>query len=135
MIQKNMKKIKIIVGFFFLVGLFFVFFLSFRVGKDEFIGPKTYELHAMFSNISGVPINGRVEISGVKVGSVKSITLNDNFKALVTIEVPLDLTLEDDTIALVKTSGLIGDRFIELMPGASGVVLNPGISSLIRNLH
>ena len=111
-----MKKIKIIVGFFFFSWFVFCLFIFQVIGKDEFIGPKTYELHTMFSNISGVPINGRVEISGVKVGSVKSITLNDNFKALVTIEVPLDLTLEDDTIALVKTSGLIGDRFIELMP-------------------
>ena len=36
------------------------------------------------------------------------------------------VTLEDDTMAVVKTSGLIGDRFIELIPGGSGILLESG---------
>ena len=41
----------------------------------------------------------------------------DNFQAIVTLKLPEHLKLDDDTIAAVKTSGLIGDRFIELFPG------------------
>ena len=121
-----MKKIEIIVGLFVLSGLIGIFFLAFRIGKSEFIGQKTYKLTAVFNNLSGVSENGRVEIAGVRVGSVESIELNEDFQAMVTLKLPEYLKLDDDTIAAVKTSGLIGDRFIELLPGGSGIELEPG---------
>ena len=121
-----MKKIEIIVGLFVLSGLIGIFFLAFRIGKSEFIGQKTYELTAVFNNLSGVSENARVEIAGVRVGSVETIELNEDFQAMVTLKLPEHLKLDDDTIAAVKTSGLIGDRFIELLPGGSGIQLEPG---------
>ena len=121
-----MKKIEIIVGLFVLTGLIGIFFLAFRIGKSEFIGQKTYELTAVFNNLSGVSENARVEIAGVRVGSVEKIELNEDFQAMVTLKLPEHLKLDDDTIAAVKTSGLIGDRFIELLPGGSGIQLEPG---------
>ena len=121
-----MKKIEIIVGLFVLSGLIGIFFLAFRIGKSEFIGQKTYELTAIFNNLSGVSENARVEIAGVRVGSVETIELNEDFQAMVTLKLPEHLKLDDDTIAAVKTSGLIGDRFIELLPGGSGIQLEPG---------
>ena len=121
-----MKKIEIIVGLFVLSGLIGIFFLAFRIGKSEFIGQKTYELTAVFNNLSGVSENARVEIAGVRVGSVENIELNADFQAMVTLKLPEHLKLDDDTIAAVKTSGLIGDRFIELLPGGSGIQLEPG---------
>ena len=121
-----MKKIEIIVGIFVLSGLIGVFFMAFRIGKSEFIGQKTYELNAVFSNLSGVSENGRVEIAGVRIGSVKNIKMNENYQAVATLILPEHLKLDDDTIAAVKTSGLIGDRFIELLPGGSGIQLEPG---------
>ena len=121
-----MKKIEIIVGLFVLSGLIGIFFLAFRIGKSEFIGQKTYELTAVFNNLSGVSENARVEIAGVRVGSVENIELNVDFQAIVTLKLPEHLKLDDDTIAAVKTSGLIGDRFIELLPGGSGIQLEPG---------
>ena len=121
-----MKKIEIIVGLFILLGLIGIFFLAFRIGKSEFIGKKTYELNAVFNNLSGVSENARVEIAGVRVGSVENIELNTDFQAVVTLKLPEYLILYDDTIAAIKTSGLIGDRFIELLPGGSGIQLEPG---------
>ena len=100
--------------------------MAFRVGKSQFIGHKTYEVIAIFNNLSGVSENARIEIAGVRVGSVDEIKLNEDFQALVTLKLPYNLELDDDTIAAVKTSGLIGDRFIELLPGASGIRLEPG---------
>ena len=100
--------------------------MAFRIGKSEFIGKKTYELNAVFNNLSGVSENARVEIAGVRVGSVETIELNEDFQAMVTLKLPEHLKLDDDTIAAVKTSGLIGDRFIELLPGGSEIQLEPG---------
>jgi phospholipid/cholesterol/gamma-HCH transport system substrate-binding protein len=68
----------------------------------------------------------RIEIAGVRVGTVKDIVLDERFFAIVTLELPNAIQLDDDTIASVKTAGLIGDRFIELDPGGSGFQLEPG---------
>ena len=77
--------------------------------------------------LAGVSPGSRVEIAGVRVGTVKQIDLNGgDFYARVTLEINGDLELDDDTIASVKTSGLIGDRYINLMPGGSGFALAPG---------
>mgnify|MGYP001202791584 FL=1 len=121
-----MKKLEITVGLFILSGLIGIFFLAFKVGQNQPVGQKTYELSALFSNLSGVSKNARVEIAGVRVGVVKSVELNNQFKAVATLQVPETLELDEDTIAAVKTSGLIGDRYIELIPGGSGILLEPG---------
>jgi phospholipid/cholesterol/gamma-HCH transport system substrate-binding protein len=121
-----MKKLEITVGLFIVSGLIAIFFLAFKVGQNQLVGQKTYELSALFSNLSGVSKNARVEIAGVRVGSVKSVELNDQFKAVATIQLPVSVELDEDTIAAVKTSGLIGDRYIELIPGGSGIALEAG---------
>jgi len=122
----NRKWIEFAVGCFVLAGIVAVLYLAIQVGGARFFGGDSYTLQARFSSVSGVNEGSRVEIAGVGVGSVKSIELNDNFFAIATLQVREDLTLDDDTIASVKTSGLIGDRFIELAPGGSGIPLEPG---------
>lgn len=121
-----MKNSKSIVGLFVLIGIISIYFLAFRVGQDQLIGEKTYQLSAIFNNLSGVSKNGRVEVAGVRVGSVRSIELSDQFKAVAILDIYEGVALEDDTMAVVKTSGLIGDRFIELIPGGSGILLESG---------
>jgi phospholipid/cholesterol/gamma-HCH transport system substrate-binding protein len=122
----NNRTIEFLVGCFVLVGLLAVLYLAIQVGSARFFGSDSYELEARFSSVSGVNPGSRIEIAGVPVGSVKGITLSENYYAIATLELPNDIQLDDDTIASVKTSGLIGDRFIELSPGGSGFPLEPG---------
>ena len=122
----NNRTIEFLVGCFVLVGLAAVLYLAIQVGSARFFGSDSYELEARFSSASGVNSGSRVDIAGVRVGTVKSITLSDNFYAMVTLELPKRIKLDDDTIASVKTSGLIGDRYIQLSPGGSGFSLEPG---------
>ena len=122
----NNRKIDFFVGCFVLAGILAVLYLAIQIGGARLMGGDTYELRARFGNVSGVNPGSRVEISGVKVGSVRSVELNENFFAIVTFNLPNRIELNDDTIASIKTSGLIGDRFIELDPGGSGIPLEPG---------
>jgi len=122
----NNRKLEFLVGCFVLAGLAAILYLAIQVGSARFFGSDSYTLQARFSSASGVNPGSRVEIAGVRVGTVTDIVLNDNFFAIVTIELPNSLQLDDDTIASVKTSGLIGDRFINLSPGGSGFPLEPG---------
>ena len=122
----NNRTIEFFVGCFVLAGLVAVFYLALQVGSARFFSKDSYELQARFSSISGVNNGSRIEIAGVPVGTVKKITLSDNYYAIATLELPNRIQLDDDTIASVKTSGLIGDRFIELSPGGSGFPLEVG---------
>ena len=122
----NNRKIEWIAGVFVCIGLAAVLYLSLTVGGASILKRDTYLLHAQFSSSAGVTTGSRVEIAGVRIGTVKRIELNDDFYSRVTIEIPSHIELEDGTIASIKTSGLIGDRFINLLPGGSGILLEPG---------
>lgn len=122
----NNRKIEFMVGCFVLVGVVAVLYLAIQVGSARIFGSDSYELQARFSSTSGVNSGSRVEIAGVQVGRVKDIQLNQQFFSIVTLELPLSLKLDDDTIASVKTAGLIGDRYINLSPGGSGFPLAAG---------
>tara|TARA_A100001015_G_scaffold142414_1_gene158007 strand:- start:571 stop:1029 length:459 start_codon:yes stop_codon:yes gene_type:complete len=116
---------EILAGSFVCIGLTAVLYLTMQIGGARLLGSDAYELHAQFSSAAGVNPGSRVEIAGVRVGTVKKIDLNDDFYARVTLEINGGIELDDDTIASVKTSGLIGDRYINLMPGGSGLPLAP----------
>ena len=122
----NNRKIEFLVGCFVLIGFGAVLYLAIQVGSARFFGSDSYELEARFRSTSGVNAGSRVEIAGVRVGTVRSIILDDNFYSIVTLELPNDLTLDDDTIISVKTAGLIGDRYLSVSPGGSGLPLEPG---------
>ena len=122
----NNKTIEFLVGGFVLVGIAAVLYLAIQVGSDRYFGGDSYTLEARFTSASGVNPGSRVEIAGVRIGTVKDVVLDDNFYAIVTLELPKALELDEETIASVKTAGLIGDRFIELSPGGFGEVLQDG---------
>ena len=122
----NNKTIEILVGGFVLVGIAAVLYLAIQVGSNRYFSGDSYTLEARFTSASGVNSGSRVEIAGVRIGTVKNVVLDDNYYAIVTLELPKALELDEETIASVKTAGLIGDRFIELSPGGFGEVLLEG---------
>ncbi len=122
----NNRTIEFLVGSFVLVGLVAVLYLAIQVGGARFFGSDSYELKARFSSAGGVNPGSRVEIAGVRVGTVKSIVLDEDFYAMITLELPKHIRLDEDTMASIKTAGLIGDRYILLSPGGSGIPLEPG---------
>lgn len=122
----NNRTIEFLVGSFVLVGLVAVLYLAIQVGSARFFGSDSYTLEARFTSASGVNAGSRIEIAGVRVGTVKNVILDGNFYAIATLELPNTLELDEETIASVKTAGLIGDRFIELSPGGFGELLKDG---------
>ena len=122
----NNRKSEFLVGCFVLIGFGAILYLAVQVGSARFFASDSYELQARFRSTSGVNAGSRVEIAGVRVGTVKSIVLDKNFYSIVTFEMPNDIELDDDTFVSVKTAGLIGDRFLNLSPGGSGFPLEPG---------
>ena len=118
-------KLEFIVGVFVLVGIVCLGYLSIKLGTLELIGGNVYEVVAQFNTASGLKNGSSVEIAGVEVGRVRAITLNED-RAAVTLAVDNKVKLYTDTIASIKTRGIIGEKFLALSPGGGGDPLKPG---------
>ena len=124
-----MKKtsIEAAVGIFMLIGIVCVGYLSIHLGKMEWGGDRYYPVFARFQSVSGLIAGAHVELAGVHVGKVDSIALDPKREvAVVELKIQKGVILSDDVIASVKTSGLIGDKYLQLSPGSSDTVLKPG---------
>jgi phospholipid/cholesterol/gamma-HCH transport system substrate-binding protein len=120
-------KIETMVGVFVLVGLLCVAYLTIKLGKLDVIGGNAYEVTAKFNDVTGLKTGAYVELAGVRIGKVDAIVLDPKTNAaMVTLRIQNGVTLTDDAIASVKTSGLIGDKFIKISPGGSDDTLEPG---------
>ena len=118
-----------LVGLFVLIGLICVAYLTVKLGRMELFNSDGYTLYARFASVSGLRPGAEVEIAGVRVGRVASISLDEKKPlAVVALLVDKKVRLTDDAIASVKTSGLIGDKYINLEPGGTGEALRPGDS-------
>ncbi len=117
--------LELAVGFFLLIGIVCLGYLSIKLGKMEVLGGKGYELTAVFANSGGLKAGSGIIIAGVDVGRVKSIALDD-YKARVVMYFPADIKIQEDSIASVKTKGLIGEKYIEITPGGSEKAIPPG---------
>jgi phospholipid/cholesterol/gamma-HCH transport system substrate-binding protein len=115
------------VGFFVLMGLLCVGYLTIKLGRMELLSSEGYRVAARFSSVAGLRVGADVEIAGVPVGRVASIELaKDSPAALVVLRLQPHLRLSEDTIAAIKTSGLIGDKYVSLAPGGSPDMIEQG---------
>lgn len=116
-----------VVGLFVLLGLLCVAYLTVKLGRMELGRGDGYTLEARFTSVSGLRVGAAVEIAGVSVGRVTEIRLDPKeAMAIVALQVSRDVKLTDDAIASVKTSGLIGDKYIDIQPGGNGSPLANG---------
>jgi len=116
----------LLVGLFVLVGLGAIAYLSLSVGGLSARGPGGLTVFADFDEIGGLKPRAQVVISGVKVGQVASIALDDNYRARVKMDLDARLKLPIDTSASIVTSGLLGDRYVSLQLGGEPETLKPG---------
>ena len=112
------KKTEISVGIFMVVGIACLVYLSVNLGNVDLFGSNVFMIDARFGSIEGLEVSASVEIAGVPVGKVKRITLEEN-QALVQMEIKKGTRISDDTIASIRTKGIIGDKFVKLSPGGS----------------
>lgn len=117
----NMAKLEMAVGAFMIVGILCLGYISIKLGKMELIGGDYYTVSAGFDSVSGLKPGARIEVAGVEVGKVERIDLDPKSgdRALVYLKIKSNVKITDDVIAAVRTSGIIGDKFIMLKPGGS----------------
>ena len=115
------------VGIFVVVGLLCVGYMAVKLGKLTLFGADTYPLLSSFTSVAGLRPGTSVEMYGIQVGKVESLTIDGKRQmAVVKMMINKGVKVYDDASATIKTSGLIGDKYIKVDPGGAGEVLKPG---------
>ena len=105
-----------IVGLFALLGIAALVYLSVRLGNIGIVPTPGYTLYANFDNISGLRSGDQVQLAGVQIGKVQSISLKDN-RAHIAMRINKGVQIDTDAIASIKTSGIIGDKYVSIALG------------------
>ena len=118
-----------IVGLFIVTGFLALVYMALRLGEVPFLNSgSTYTINAEFNNVSGVKKGSAVQVAGVIVGDVSRIWLGDKGYAHLALRIDKSLKVPVDTIASVKSQGIIGDKFIQLnLGGDEKVFANGGV--------
>ncbi len=114
-----------IVGIFAVLGIAALGYLSMRLGRIELFPAPGYSLDANFDNISGLKTGDQVQLAGVPVGKVMRISLlSDGDRAHVEMRLNKGVGIDSDAIAGIKTSGLIGDKYVAIQLGGGDTLSN-----------
>tara|TARA_B100000674_G_C37362458_1_gene699220 strand:+ start:102 stop:560 length:459 start_codon:yes stop_codon:yes gene_type:complete len=121
----NNNRTNFSVGLFFLFGLASIFFLSLKasnlVGSSFSDG---YRLVAFFDNVGGLKARAAVRSSGVLVGRVEKIEFDDEvYQAKVYLRLDKNMKFPTDSSIKVLTAGLLGEKYLGIMPGAETAYL------------
>jgi len=122
-----MKKfdLEFAVGIFVLIGFLCLAYLSIQLGRLEVISERYYTINAAFEQAGGIRRGASIEIAGVEVGRVKSIRL-ENYQAVVSLSIDRDVKIQEDAIASIRTKGIIGEKFVQITPGGSEILIAEG---------
>jgi phospholipid/cholesterol/gamma-HCH transport system substrate-binding protein len=115
-----------LIGFIvILVAIIFLIYSYSMMGNKN--PSKTYEITAVFNEVSGLISGSDVRLSGIKVGSVSSQTLDmDTFEAVVSMQISNDIKIPTDSSAKISSEGLLGGNYISIEPGGSDEILIDG---------
>ena len=119
------KLVDLWVGLFGILGIAALVILALKAGNlASFALDKSYQVTAKFDNVGGLKPRAPVKSAGVVVGRVVGITLDkESYQAVVTLKIDAHYPFPQDTIAKILTSGLLGEQYLGLEPGADTVAL------------
>ncbi len=123
--RRTDRGLEVKVGIFVLIALAALGYLSLQLGEEKISTKKGYPVKAVFDDVSGLVAGARVEMAGVEIGRVSDIALADG-KALVKMRIYEGVKVAKDAVAMVRTKGVLGDRYIEIKQGKSKEPLPPG---------
>lgn len=126
--MNEQRHTELLVGIFILAGIIAITFLALRMGDVGLFDNDEYIVKAQFTSVSGLKEGAYVEMAGVSVGKVKKIVFNpDTYLADVDISLKSNITIPEDSIASIRTAGIIGDKFLKISAGGSDTYLEPGM--------
>ncbi len=122
------KSVETFVGIFVLLGLLGIVFLALKAANlGSFSAGETYAVTAYFDNIGALKVRAPVRSAGVTVGRVASIRLDPKlYQGVVQLDIQKDVQFPTDSSFRILTSGLLGDQYVGVEPGAQEKMLAGG---------
>jgi phospholipid/cholesterol/gamma-HCH transport system substrate-binding protein len=125
--KNRLEFLELFVGIFMVLGFLAFGYLALQLGEVSFLSAgKTYVIDAEFDNISGLKKGAVVQIAGVVVGQVKRTWLGEDELAHVALQLDNEVKIPADSMASVKSQGIIGDKYIQLSLGGDEKLLKAG---------
>jgi len=120
----NNASLHLSIGIFIIIGLGCTSYLAMTLANTTFFSGDSYVITAKFTAVNGLRTGSNVEISGVAVGKVADITLDQTlYQAVITMQIQNAVGIPVDSTAAIKTTGLIGDKYVSIIPGGDDVLL------------
>jgi len=122
------KSVETLVGIFVLLGMLGLVFLALKAANlGSFSAGDTYAVTAYFDNIGALKVRAPVRSAGVTVGRVAAIRLDPKlYQGVVQLEIQRDVQFPTDSSFRILTSGLLGDQYVGVEPGAQEKMLAAG---------
>lgn len=89
-------------------------------------GGTYYNVDARFNRTDGLLVGDKVRMAGMDVGRVIDATLDNHFKAILTLDVKDGIKIPDDSSASIVSTGIMGPKYIEIEPGGSEDYIQAG---------
>ncbi len=124
----NKINIQLITGMFVVFGILSFSYLAITVAGASFIEQPGYNLTARFTSVSGLRPGAIIEGAGVRIGTVSSIDFDpESFEAIVEMRINEGVLVQEDAIAAIRTQGIIGEKYIKIVPGGFEELLTDGM--------
>ena len=126
----NLKKIyqqqkNFLTGVFLVVLLVLALLFSYQNKKQE--APLNHLIvYAIYNKADGLSVGSEVRLAGINVGRISDIQLDEFYRVKVTFSLDANLQLPTDSAAMIETDGLIGSKYIELLPGGELDIMQNG---------
>ncbi|MDX1332988.1 MAG: MlaD family protein, partial [Robiginitalea sp.] len=106
-------------GIFVILGSFFILVMAYLIGNEQNIFRPTFQITAVFNNVNGLQQGNNVRYSGINVGIVKDIVMENDTSIRVYMQIQEDMLdhIKDNAVAMVGSDGLVGSMLINILPG------------------
>lgn len=95
--------------------------------KKKLLTPvSAFDLYATFNKVDGITKGSTVRLNGLPVGKVSEMSLDPYYRVQMKLSFPKKVALPEDTAAIIETDGLVGNKYIELIPGGEEEILSSG---------
>ena len=124
----NKINIELVTGIFVIIGIACFTWLAVAVAGATFTEQPGYTLTARFTSTSGLREGAIIEGAGVRIGTVTGISFDpESFEAIVELRINDNVPVQEDAIAGIRTQGIIGEKYIKIIPGGFDELLTDGM--------
>ena len=109
------------------ISVFLLGIVMFKIQHNVWKGAEDtdYQIYATFNRTDGLVVGDKVRMSGLDIGRVVASVLDDNYRATLTLQISAHIQIPDDSSAAIVSSGIMGNKYIEIEPGGSEDYIAP----------